>query len=148
MRKQLYDFSHYGKWCHSQVKPSKHGRDSHEQIFDTAAKSHSRISWLQSSNSRVGISRETSPRILHPLLSSASAWVASSESQTSATLHLSVTVYTQTYDELAAAYHVSRAGNIVYLLSWKTIQHQLVPNIAKVYSLSQNNTQFEGNSHV
>ena len=110
--------------------------------------SHSRISWLQSSNSRVGISRETSPRILHPLLLSASAWVASSESQTSATLHLSVTVYTQTYDELAAAYHVSRAGNMVYLLSWKTIQHQLVPNIAKVYSLSQNNTQFEGNSHV
>ena len=66
--------------------------DSHKKIFDTAATSHSRLSWLESSNSRVGISRETSSRILHPLLSSVSAWVASSESWTSVMLHLSGTV--------------------------------------------------------
>jgi len=91
---KLYDFSHYGKWCHLQVKASKHGRnsqlvsDSYEQIFDTVAMSHSRISWLESSNSQVGISRKTSSCNLHPLLLSASARVASNESQTSATLHL------------------------------------------------------------
>ena len=73
------------------VKASRRGRDSqlvcdsHEQIFNTATTSHSRISWLESSNSRVGISRETSSHILHPVLSSASARVASSESRTSAT---------------------------------------------------------------
>jgi len=95
VRKQLYDFSHYEKWCHLQVKASKHGRDSqlacdsHKQIIDTTAMSHLRISWLKSSNSRVGISRETSSHILHPLLSSVSTWVASNESRMSATLHLS-----------------------------------------------------------
>jgi len=85
VRKQLYDFSYYGKWCHLQVKAFKHGRDaqlvcdSHEQIFDTAATNRSRISWFKSSNSQVGISCETSSCILHPLLSSASARVASIE---------------------------------------------------------------------
>ena len=68
--------------------------NSHEQIFDTAGMSHSKISWLESSNSQVGIFCETSSHSLHPLLSSASAQIASSESRTSGTLHLSSTVCT------------------------------------------------------
>ena len=64
-------------WTGKHARDSQLASDSHKQVSDTAAASHSRISWLESLNSRVGISREASSRMFHPRLSIASDRVAS-----------------------------------------------------------------------